>query len=276
MFDAIQGLRLDWLLDGIILSIVFGFAAGNYACSLVFRLPRGRLILDKTPYCGTCGTPLQVRDLFPVISALMLKHKCRYCHTPFPVSHTWTEVLVGLLFVLTFFKYGFGEQYVLVVLIGIFLITQAAIEANEKMIIRSVMICVLVSGMLFRTLQDHSVFNFFQGGLVALVGSCVLWRKQIKQVGHIYVPPDIVLLITLGGVCVGVSALPAYTLLLAGAYVADRAVRMVLGAKHPPLATVTMGIATIMLVLYPQLSTALKRHPKAPVVVTAPVSEVQP
>ncbi|MBY0408196.1 MAG: prepilin peptidase [Rickettsiales bacterium] len=187
MFDAIQGMRIDWVLDGIILSIVFGFAAGNYACSLVFRLPRGRLILDKTPYCGTCGTPLQVKDLFPVISALLLKHKCRYCKTPFPVSHTWTEILVGLLFVLAFFKYNFSEQYILVVLIGIFLITQAAIEANEKMVMRSVMICVVVCGMIFRTLQDHTTFPMIQGGLLSLVMGCMIWRKDIKQVGHWHV-----------------------------------------------------------------------------------------
>ena len=237
MFDAIHSMHIDWILDGIIISIVFGFAAGNYACSLVHRLPRGRLILDKTPYCGSCGTGLQVKDLFPVISALLLKHKCRYCHTPFPVSHTWTEILVGFLFVLTFFKYGFGEQYILVVLIGIFLITQAAIEANEKMVMRSVMICVLVCGVVFRTLQDHSIFPFFHGALLALVIGCFIWRKQTKRVGHIYVPSDLVLMIAVAGACVGVDALPV----LAGL------------SKRPPLSSVSVGVATILLVLYPQI-----------------------
>jgi len=253
MFDAIAGFRPDWIIDGIILSIVFGFAAGNYACSLVFRLPRGRLILDKTPYCGTCGTPLQVKDLFPVVSALLLRHKCRYCHTPFPVSHTWTEILVGLLFVLSFFKYGFGEQYLLVALIGIFLITQSAIEANEKMVMRSIMLCVLVCGMLFRTLQDHSIFPFFYGAVFSLLFSCIVWRKKIRQVGHIYVPPDVVFLIAVGGACVGDVAVPVYVMLMAIVYCIDRLVRVLLGAKRPPLASVAVGVATILLVLYPEL-----------------------
>lgn len=274
MFDAVQDLRIDWLLDGIILSIVFGFAAGNYACSLVFRLPRGRLILDKTPYCGSCGTPLQVKDLFPVISAVLLRHKCRYCGTGFPVSHTWTEVLVGLLFVLAFFRYNFGEQYMLVVLIGTFLVTQAAIEANERMVMKSVMICVLVSGMVFRTLQDHSIFPFFQGGLLALVVSCLLWRRDIKAAGHIYVPPDIVLMITVGGACVGINALPMYCLLLVGFYAADRAVRLVLRAKRPPLPSVTVGLATMALVMYPELADIFGTHtPPAPAAMTEAVPQ---
>ena len=263
MFEAVEGYRIDWIINGIIVAVVFGCAAGNYACSLVFRLPRGRLILDKTPYCGTCAAPLQVKDLFPVISAVLLKHKCRYCHTSFPVSHTWTEILVGLLFVLTFLRYGFGEQYLLVVLLGVFLVTQAAIEANEKRVIHSVMICVLICGMVFRTLQDHSMFVFFQGGLVALVTCCVIWRKQIRQVGHIYVPPDHVFMITVGAVCVGLNALPAYLLLLIVIYAADRFCRFVFGAQHVPLASVTVGLATILLVLYPQIYGAtshMKKH----------------
>src|SRR5438128_1277785 len=132
MFHGIEGIKAAYVLCGVIWSIALGFAVGNYACSLVHRLPRGRLLLDKKPYCGTCGTMLQVKDLFPVISALLLRHRCRYCGTPFPVSHTWTEVLVGALFVLSFFEFSFSDQYILVAGTGVFLITLAAIEANER------------------------------------------------------------------------------------------------------------------------------------------------
>src|ERR1700733_4243052 len=121
MLDAVVGIKFGYILCGIIWAIALGFAAGNYACSLVHRLPRGRLILDKKPYCGSCGTLLQVRDLFPVVSALLLRHRCRYCGAPFPVSHTWTELLVGLLFVLTFLEHSFSEQFLLITAIGVFL-----------------------------------------------------------------------------------------------------------------------------------------------------------
>src|SRR5689334_22737308 len=129
MFNGVLGVPFGFVLCGVIWAVALGFAAGNYACSLVHRLPRGRLILDKKPYCGNCGTLLRVKDLFPVVSAFMLRHRCRYCGAPFPVSHTWTEILVGLLFVLAYLRYGYGDQFVLVVFLGTFLITLAAIEA---------------------------------------------------------------------------------------------------------------------------------------------------
>lgn len=270
IFHGIEGVSLQWVLDGIIFSIVFGLAAGNYACSLVFRLPRGRLILDKKPYCGTCSTPLQVKDLFPVISAVLLRHRCRYCGTPFPVSHTWTEVLVGVLYLLAFFRYNFSEEYFLVTLIGLFFITLAAIEANEKMIMNSVLLCALVCGIILRTLQDHMLFNSLQGILVTLVVGCLLRRRDIQQVGHIYVPPKPVLVAAVCGGCVGLHALPVFAVLLIVFYVADKCVRLLIGNRSAPLFSVAAGLAATLLVLYPELSSVYFIEP-VPVMELAPI-----
>ncbi len=252
MFDAVEGIKFGYILCGIIWSIALGFAAGNYACSLVHRLPRGRLLLDKKPYCGTCGHELEVRDLFPVVSAVMLGHKCRYCRTPFPVSHTWTEILVGLLFVLAFLEHNFGEQYLLIVCLGVFLITLSAIEANEKTVMVKLLVPVIVFGMLLRTLVDHTIYEFFLGGIDGLFVGCILWRKQIKKVGHIFVPPMQAWLMSVGALCVGNKGLFLFFTLFAGFYAIDWTVRKVFSAK-PPLITVAFGLATILPVMYPAL-----------------------
>ena len=253
MFDAVSGMDFSLILCGIIWSLALGFAAGNYACSLVHRLPRGRLILDQKPYCGTCKAPLQVKDLFPVVSALLLRHRCRYCHTPYPVSHTWTEILVGVLFVLTFLQYNFSEQYLLVACIGIFLITLAAIQANDNIIMGRIVLCIAVFGILFRTLQDHTLYNSIEGGFYALIVGAILWRKQIKPVGHIYSLPKTVELMVVGGLCVGIQSLPVFLVLMMVFYGADWLVRKLSRAKNLPLITVAFGLATIISVLYPDI-----------------------
>jgi len=253
MFDAIHGMEAGHILQGIILSVMFGFAAGNYACSLVHRLPRGRLILDKKPYCGTCGTLLQVKDLFPVISALMLRHRCRYCRTPFPVSHTWTEILVGLLFMLAFFQYNFSEQYFLIVLIGIFWITLAAIQANENMIMERIVLCIIAFGFLFRTLQDHTLYGAAAGGFYALIFGALIWRKQIKPVGHIYALPKVVELMIVAGICVGIEYLPQMLLLTGWFYSVDYMLRKVADWEKPALITVAFGTSTMLVLMYPEM-----------------------
>ncbi|MFW0777124.1 MAG: prepilin peptidase [Rickettsiales bacterium] len=251
MFDAIADMQSAYVLCGVIWSVALGFAVGNYACSLVHRLPRGRLILDKKPYCGECGTLLSTRDLFPVFSALMLRHKCRYCGTPFPVSHTWTEILVGVLFVLAFFKYGFGEQYILASAISVFLIVIAAIHANENMIMGKMVLAVAVFGMMHRILVDHTVYNFFEGGLFALIIGVVLWHRQVKKVGHIYALPKPVELLAVGGLCVGAALLPQFLVLYAVLFVVGWLLGKMRGRAIPY--TVAYGFAISLTILYPDI-----------------------
>lgn len=247
MFTAVADLSTPYILMGVIWAVALGFAAGNYACSLVHRLPRGRLLLDKTPYCGNCGTLLKVKDLFPVVSALLLRHRCRYCGQKFPVSHTWTELLVGLLFVLAFFQYNFTEHFILVALIGVFLITLAAIEANEKLIMGKVLACVAIAGMLNRAVLDGSIFPFFMGGLYALLIGVLLTHKHTRKVGHIYVPSQPAMLCAVGGLCVGEALLLQFLALFAVFYFAGRILKL-------PL-TVPFGFAVMLPVLYPALMT---------------------
>lgn len=246
MLDAVQNTPFGFILCGIILSVTFGLAVGNYACSLVHRLPRGKLILDKTPYCGSCGHLLDVKDLFPVFSALLLKHRCRYCSQPFPTSHTWTEVLVALLFVLAYLKFGFGQEYFMVALLGVFLITLAAIEANEHMILSKVLLCVALSGIVLRTLFDQVIFGFFGGGFIGLIIGLLLTHKQVKRVGHIYSVPPLAMLTAVGGMCTGTEKLPVFLALFAVFYVVGK-----LFGKLP--ITVPFGLAVMLPVMYPAI-----------------------
>lgn len=242
MLAAVEGVPFGYVLCGVIIAVTFGLAVGNYACSLVHRLPRGKLLLDKTPYCGSCGHLLDVKDLFPMISAIMLKHRCRYCGVKFPTSHTWTEAFVALLFTLTFLQHGFTEQFFLIAFIGVFLITLAAIEANDHMIMRKVLICVVVAGMVYRVLIDHTIFEFFSGALFGGMIGAALQYKSIQKVGHIYVLPPLAQLLAVGGLCVGAKGLPMFLALFAVLYIAGKLFKL-------PI-TAPFGLAVTFILLY--------------------------
>lgn len=205
----------EMMLMGVIVSLVFGVSAGNYACSLVHRLPRGLGLLEKKPYCGSCGTMLATKDLFPVISALLLRHKCRYCSASIPKTHFYTELLLGALFVVCFLKFGFSEPYFLVALLGSMLTVLGSIETNEGTVDKRVLIAVAVVGMMFRILQDATLYNSFFGGLLALVIGCGFFHKQIEKKGHVFVPPLPALLLAVGGFCVGTHGLAFFLPLFA-------------------------------------------------------------
>lgn len=252
MFDAIWDMKIGYVLCGIIWSLACGFAVGNYACSLVHRLPRGRLVLDKPPYCGNCGTLLKTADLFPVFSALWLRHRCRYCKQPYPVSHTWTELLVGLLFVLAFFKHGYGEHFILIGFMGVFLITLAAIEVNDRIIMGKILLCLLVAGTLYRTLADGSIYGFVQSGLTGLLASAFLWRKAVQKVGHIYVLPPQAQMVAVGALCVGQWQLLNFAFLMLALTAIFYGLAALRGRAFS--LTVPFGWSVILPVLYPKLT----------------------
>lgn len=96
--------------------IVAGLCLGSFVSALVFRLymqadggkrKKAKLksndlsIVHGRSVCSHCGHALAPKDLVPVLSWLMLRGKCRYCHkkiadTPLP------EVSLAVLFVVSY------------------------------------------------------------------------------------------------------------------------------------------------------------------------------
>ncbi len=248
VFEGVLGVKAGYVLSGVIWAVAVGFAIGNYACSLVHRLPRGRLILDKPPYCGHCGTLLATKDLFPVFSALLLRHRCRYCGTPFPVSHTWTELLVALLLVLCYFRFNYGEQFLLASTVGVFLIVLAAIHANENVVMNKMLVLVAVSGAMLRILLDQSIYPAVEGAFYALVLAVIIWRKKLTKVGHIYTLPPEALALVVGGLCVGSALLPEFLVLYAAIWCFGAALSKtrLTSVRY----SVALGLAVMLCVLY--------------------------
>lgn len=252
MFHGVEGMPLLYVIAGVIMSVAFGFAAGNYACSLVHRLPRGRLMLDKKPYCGSCQTPLATKDLFPVVSALLLRHKCRYCGAEIPRTHFWTEVLIGLLFALCYLQFNFSQELILVAGLGIFWIVLASIHYNDKQLMPSMIASVAVFGMLTRTLIDGEIFPFLIGAFYGLLIGCVIWRKEIKPVNHVYSLPDGAKLLALAGLCLGSQGLAFGMVFLLVLTLLFKALELVKLTGRVPL-SVPAGFAAVLPLLFPQV-----------------------
>lgn len=252
MFHYADSLPFGLVLSGIIWAVALGFAAGNYACSLVYRLPRKEPVLEKKPFCGSCGTMLATKDLFPVFSALLLRHRCRYCGAKIPISHFWTEVLIGLLFALCFLQFGFTEDFILVATLGVLLIILACIEANEGgLLMRSLLVAVLVTGLLYRTLHDHTLFNALGGGLFAFMAGLLLWRREVRRVGHRYTLPERAQLLAAAGTAAGQTGLPLFFLLLAAFYAVAWLLARASGKPLP--ITIPLGFAVMLPLLFPHL-----------------------
>ncbi|KAF1293527.1 prepilin peptidase [Candidatus Enterococcus leclercqii] len=85
-----------------VLLFLLGTCLGSFFCVVAQRWPQDKSILTPASHCTSCGEFLKWRDLIPLVSALRLRFRCRYCHKHFSYSSFAAEFLCGTLFLLSF------------------------------------------------------------------------------------------------------------------------------------------------------------------------------
>lgn len=166
------------LLASLVWTGVLGLAVGNYATSFIHRSPKGESPFSKHPYCGSCGTMLAVKDLFPALSWILLKGKCRYCATPIPTIYFLTELFCALIFMAGVVQYGFSELYLLVITAGTFLVITWALEVRTGKVYAEFLFAIAAIGLVSRTLQDHSIYPALSGMIWAAAIPLFWWRLR--------------------------------------------------------------------------------------------------
>ncbi len=195
---------LVYYLSGTIIMFMLGIAAGNYATSLVYRLPKGLIIANDPPYCECSRRVyLKKRDLFPLFSWLLARGKCRYCDIKIPATYAMIEFLCGFLFVSNWMIYGFGEDLVLVLAINVILITIASIYYLEQRLMPILLVAMCGLGGIYRTLLDGDIFGFVKGGYLGMMIGLALWGLQMAGQRSKTPLPAYVLMMAVGGLCVG-------------------------------------------------------------------------
>lgn len=93
-------------MESFILPLVFilGLVVGSFLNVVIFRLETGDRIVNDRSKCMACGHQLSWKDMFPVLSFLSLKGKCRYCAARISWQYPLVEIATGILFVLAFEK----------------------------------------------------------------------------------------------------------------------------------------------------------------------------
>lgn len=93
---------MNWF---IIPGFILGAILGSFIKVLIDR-GNWKACLWERSYCPKCQKKLQFYDLFPVLSYIFLKGKCRYCKKKITIDYLLTETLVGTAVGLLFYTYS--------------------------------------------------------------------------------------------------------------------------------------------------------------------------
>ena len=100
----------------IILAFMFGAVFASFITCTAWRVVRGEDWMLGHSHCDTCGHELSTADLFPIISYIALKGKCRYCGSKVPPRDLIFEIILGLLFAGTLALHGVVDAAVVAAL----------------------------------------------------------------------------------------------------------------------------------------------------------------
>ena len=121
-----------------VIYFIIGASVGSFLNVVADRLPNGESLVRPRSACPSCKHALSNSDLFPIVSYLWLRGKCRYCGAAIPVRILAVEVITGLLFAGVFVRFGSGPDSVLMAAAASLLVVVAIIDLEHELILNRI------------------------------------------------------------------------------------------------------------------------------------------
>ncbi len=118
------------------LAVVFilGAIIGSFLNVVIYRLHTGRSVNGRS-HCMTCGETLRWYELFPIVSYLVLRARCRTCSAYIPFRYLTVELLTGFVFLMLFVLLGSDViRFVLYALLASVLIVITVYDVRHTII----------------------------------------------------------------------------------------------------------------------------------------------
>jgi leader peptidase (prepilin peptidase) / N-methyltransferase len=118
----------------LLLFSLAGLLFGSFLTVVTYRVPRGESVVAPRSACPNCGTPILARDNIPVLSYLLLRGRCRECHTHISAEYPVIEALTAALFVAAAIAFHeLGTALIVAPFLGV-MVVAAVIDAHHRII----------------------------------------------------------------------------------------------------------------------------------------------
>ncbi|HUS60072.1 MAG TPA: prepilin peptidase [Nevskiaceae bacterium] len=116
---------------------IFGLCVGSFLNVVVYRLNHNLSPFRGRSVCPKCKHKLAWHDNIPLFSFILLRGKCRYCHSPISWQYPLVELAAGILTVVVY---------------------QLSVDLIFNLLITYVLIAIFVSDLRYMTIPDKVVY----------------------------------------------------------------------------------------------------------------------
>jgi leader peptidase (prepilin peptidase) / N-methyltransferase len=152
-----------------------GLSAGSFVTVVAHRVPRGESIVHPRSRCSGCGTQIASYDNVPVLSWLFLRGRCRGCGARIGLRYPLTELMLGVLYVLTVMVlWGDATEVALGLVFATMLVAVTLTDLEQRIIPNRVLLVGAVLGLLIAaggdpgSLPERLIAATAAGGLLFL------------------------------------------------------------------------------------------------------------
>ena len=184
-------------MDIFLYTIIFviGIFFGSFFTLAVHRIPKKEDILIKHSYCPNCNHKLGFFDLFPVLSYVFLKGKCRYCGQKIRPRYLILELISGLTFVIVAisFKFNVFNSYSIINLVFLLiymsvLVIVAGIDKENIKVQKEVLVFGYIVELIYiiyqYTLGNSNVYQYVIYlilCIILLILTNISLKKSLKE-----------------------------------------------------------------------------------------------
>ncbi|MGL5821036.1 MAG: prepilin peptidase [Sarcina sp.] len=166
----------------VMIVFIFAITIGSFLNVCIYRIPEERSIVNPPSSCGFCRHQLSWLDLFPIISYLFLRGKCRYCKAKVSLRYPLVEFMTGILISLLYLRYGLGYEFFKFSILTFFLIVIALIDYDTTDVYSVTTIPGIIIGLIFVIYETFKVSDgiesfmkiFFIGCLGAIICAIII------------------------------------------------------------------------------------------------------
>ncbi|MEX0934199.1 MAG: prepilin peptidase [Candidatus Saccharimonadales bacterium] len=233
------------LIQEIIAVAVYSLALGSFINAWVWRQKQQDILLESEDLnnkdiiqenhsvihgrsiCTSCHHKLSAKDLVPIISWIILKGRCRYCHNRISWQYPVVEITVMLLGIISFLLWpwelnnlvGYLQVFIWVNIVGVFVALSVYdfkwYLLPNKMMTSLLVLVVIYQGL--RAVEGVSINEWLISPLIGGVGAFVFFYilyliGRGKWMGGGDVKLALVLGLMLGGISILVGLFLAFNI----------------------------------------------------------------
>ena len=150
-------------------ALFFGVIIGSFLTVCIHRVPREASIVSPRSACVSCNQTISWYDNIPIVSFLMLRGRCRYCHSAILPRYPIIELSNGLGYMAILWRFGWGWEAVVYVIFFSALLTITWIDWDYQIIpdvisLPGIVVGVAAASTVLPTGLMNSLIGVFVGG----------------------------------------------------------------------------------------------------------------